>query len=97
MKDWVEVVAGERLHRYNRAALVLRTLAWTSICWAALVSIWIWMGAKAGSNLWLWSTLVLFVLGAIFLGIASLLRARAARVIEVPEAARKDADRIRAA
>ncbi len=97
MTDWVELIAGERLHRYNRAALVLRTLGWTSICWAAMVSIWIWMGAKAGANLWLWSTMVLFVIGAILLGIASSLQTRAARVIEVPEAAKKDDDRVRAA
>ena len=96
MKDWVEEIAGERLHRYNRAALVLRTLGWISICWAAMVSIWIWMGAKAGSNLWLWSTIGLFVIGAVLLGIANRLQIQGSRVVEVPEA-RKEDDRIRAA
>jgi hypothetical protein len=95
MKDWVAEVAGEEEHKYLRAALVLRTLGWTFICWAAMVSIWIWMGAKAGSNLWLWSTIGLFVAGAICLGIAGGLKRRSATLAEVPDAKRND--RIRAA
>lgn len=85
MTDWVEIVAGEKLQRYQRAATVLRTLGWLSICWAALVSIWIWMGAKAGSNLWLWSTVVLFAIGVVFLMIAGRLQSQSAKVVEVPE------------
>ncbi len=96
MKDWVEEIAGERLHLYTRAALVLRTLGWISICWAAMVSIWIWMGAKAGSNLWLWSTIGLFVIGAVLLGTANALQTRGSRVAEIPEA-RKEDNGIRAA
>jgi len=80
MTDWVEVVAGDRDHKYQRAALVLRTLGWTSICWAAMISIWIWMGAKAGSNVWLWSTMGLFVLGVFFLSVGGRLQSRAARL-----------------
>jgi type VI protein secretion system component VasK len=82
--DWVAGVAGEAEQKYRRAALVLRTLAWTSIVWAAAVSIWIWMGAKAGSNLWLWIVIGLFVTGAVLLAIASRLQLRAARLIERP-------------
>ncbi len=81
MTDWVEVLAGESNQKYRRAALILKTLAWTFICWAALVSIWIWMGAKAGSNVWLWSTIGLFVAGVILLVIAGWLNARAAKLV----------------
>jgi len=96
MSDWVAELAGEQNQKYLRAALVLRTLGWIFICWAAIVSIWIWMGAKAGSNLWLWSTIGLFVAGAICLGIAGGLQRRAATLVELPEA-RNNNDRIRAA
>jgi RsiW-degrading membrane proteinase PrsW (M82 family) len=82
--DWIAGVAGEAEQKYRRAALVLRTLAWISIVWAAAVSIWIWMGAKAGSNLWLWIVIGLFLIGAVLLLIASRLQVRAARVIERP-------------
>ena len=77
MTDWVEVVAGEAEQKYRRAALVLRTLAWTAIFWAAAISIWIWMGYKAGSNWWLWGAIGLFVGGSILLGIASRLQVKA--------------------
>jgi hypothetical protein len=97
MTDWVEVVAGERLHRHQRAALLFRTLGWISICWAAMVSIWIWMGYKSGANLWLWCTIAFFVTGVICLGIASGLQRRAARSLELPEGHRKDDDSVRAA
>ena len=97
MKDWVAEIAGEQNQKFQRAALVLRTLGWTFILWAALVSIWIWMGAKAGSNLWLWSTIGLFVAGAICLGIAGQLQARGAKLVEVPEPEREERDRFRAA
>ena len=95
MTDWVEVVAGERNQKYQRAALIFRTLGWISICWAAMVSIWIWMGYKAGSNVWLWSTLALFGAGAIMLAIAAGLQARAARLADVPRS--NGDDRMRAA
>lgn len=85
MTDWVEVLAGEAEQKYRRAALVLRTLAWISISWAALVSIWIWMGARAGSNLWLWSVIGLVVIGAVMLGIAGRLQTKASRLLIAPE------------
>ena len=97
MTDWVEMLAGERLNRYQRAGLVLRTIGWMLISWAALVSIWIWMGAKAGSNVWLWSTIGLFVGGVICLGIAARLQSRAAKLVESPAEVGHDDDRIRAA
>jgi hypothetical protein len=97
MKDWVAELAGEQNQKYQRAALVLRTLGWIAICWAAMVSIWIWMGYKAGANLWLWSTLGLFVAGAICLGIAGQLQTRAGKLVAVPETAKQEDDHLRAA
>jgi len=95
MSDWVAEIAGDSNDKYRRAALVLRTLAWTSICWAAALSIWIWAGARAGSNLWLWSVLGFFVGGVILLGIAARLQLKASHFVETP--GKPDDDRIRAA
>jgi hypothetical protein len=81
MTDWVEVIAGEANQKYRRAALVLKTLAWTLIFWAALISIWIWMGVRAGSNVWLWSAIGLFGVGVILLGIAVWLQRQAVRLM----------------
>jgi hypothetical protein len=89
MTDWVEVIAGEANQKYRRAALVLKTLAWTLIFWAALISIWIWMGVRAGSNVWLWSAIGLFGVGVILLGMAAWLQTRAVRLM-VPRTDGKD-------
>ena len=86
MTDWVEEIAGDKLDKYRRAALVLRVLGWTCIVWAAMISIWVWMGLRAGSGLWLWSMVGLFVGGVICVGIAAFLQARAAKLVNVPRA-----------
>jgi hypothetical protein len=86
MTDWVEVVAGDKDQKYRRAALVLRTLGWTSIVWAAGLSVWIWMGWRAGANLWLWSVIVLLAVGAVLLAIASRLQVKAAHIAASPRA-----------
>lgn len=78
--DIVEVTAGDRDNKYNRAALVLRTLGWLSIVWGLMISMYIWMGEKAGSQLWLLWTLGQLVAGVIMLGIASRLRSRSAHL-----------------
>lgn len=83
--DVVRVIAGESNNKYERAALVLRTLGWLSIVWGAMISIWIWMGLKAGSDLWLYWTIGQFVFGAICLAVAGRLQERAARVVEAPD------------
>jgi len=83
--DIVELTAGERNDRYNRAAIVLRTLGWLSIVWGIGISIFIGMGEKAGSQLWLWWTLGQFVFGAVCLGVASHLKHREAQLAGRPE------------
>jgi len=95
MADWIETIAGEANQKYHRAALILRTLAWAAICWAALISVFIWMGARAGSYAWFWGAIGLFVGGVIVLGIASWLQAQAAKRVIV-ETANKGRD-VRAA
>lgn len=81
MTDWIETLAGEANQKYRRAALILKTLAWTFIAWAALISIWIWMGIRAGLYVWLWSAIGLFVGGVILLGIAAWLDVQAAKLV----------------
>ncbi|HWR17819.1 MAG TPA: hypothetical protein VN577_23520 [Terriglobales bacterium] len=76
--DVVRITAGDSTSKFQRAALVLRTIGWLSIVWGCMISIWIWMGEKAGSQLWLWWTLGQFAFGGICLGAAGVLRARAA-------------------
>ena len=83
--DVVRVIAGENNDKYRRAALVLRTLGWYSIGWGCVVAIWIGMGLRAGSNLWLWWTIGQFVFGAICLVVASRLRVHAAQQMRAPE------------
>jgi hypothetical protein len=82
--DLVEMVAGEENDKYRRAGLVLKTLGWLGICWAAMISIWIWMGLRAGSNWWLWGAIGLFVGGAILIGIGSRLQAKAVHLMTKP-------------
>jgi len=74
--DIVELTAGDRTNRYQRAALVLRTMGWLSIIWGVCISIWVMMGERAGSQLWLYWTIGQLVAGAILLGIASHLQKR---------------------
>jgi len=78
--DIVRVIAGESNNKYNRAALVLRVLGWTSIIWGCMIAIWIWMGLKAGSDLWLYWTIAQFVAGAVLLAMAARLQTRAAHL-----------------
>lgn len=83
--DLVELTAGDRNNRYQRAALVLRTVGWLSIVWGLMISIYIWMGERAGSQLWLWWTIGQIVFGAICLGIASRLQAHSAGHPEIED------------
>ena len=78
--DIVRIIAGESNNKYNRAAMVLRVLGWTSIIWGCMIAIWIGMGLKAGSDLWLYWTIAQFVVGAVLLAIAARLQLRAAQV-----------------
>ena len=91
MTDWVEVLAGEENQKYRRAGLFLKTIGWLMICWAAMISIWVWMGLRAGSNWWLWGSVGLLVGGGIIVAIGNLLQSKAARVARNPVDADKDA------
>jgi hypothetical protein len=84
MVDWVEVLAGEENQKYRRAGLVLKTIGWLLICWAVMITIWIWMGLRAGSNWWLWGCVGLFLGGALAVTIGNRLQSRAARLIRNP-------------
>ncbi len=77
----VEYLAGDNEYKYERAALVLRTLGWLSIFWGCLLSIYIWMGLKAGSVLWLWWTVGMWVAGIALIGIAQPLHRRQAHLV----------------
>jgi hypothetical protein len=83
--DIIRIIAGEENDKYRRAVLVLRVLGWTSIVWGCMISIWIWTGLKAGSDLWLYWTIGQFVFGAICLAAAGRIQLRAAHLINVPE------------
>jgi hypothetical protein len=91
--DLVRVTAGDGDNKYLRAALVLRTLGWISIIWGFGISIWIWMGEKAGSQLWLWWTLGQLAFGVICLGVAGHLQTRAAHLARTAELETKDRSR----
>ncbi len=91
--DIVELTAGDRDNRYQRAALVLRTLGWLSIIWGVCISIWVMMGERAGSQLWLYWTIGQLVAGAVLLGIAHHLQDRGAALPRVAERAVERRDR----
>jgi len=95
MADMVDVAAEDRSIQFERTALVLRVLGWTFMIWACLVSIYIWTGEKAGSQLWLWSTIGLFVAGAICMGVAQYFHIRSVHLMASLRADRND--RLRAA
>jgi hypothetical protein len=88
--DIVRVIAGEENDKYQRASLVLRTLGWLSFTWGCGLAIWIWMGLKAGSDLWLWWSIGQFAFGAICLVVAARLRVRAAELMRAPDAPIRD-------
>jgi bacteriorhodopsin len=76
-------LADENTSKYQKAALGFRTLGWLSIAWSCITVLWLWMGLRAGSNLWLWWTIGQFVFGAICVGVANRLQARAAHLPEM--------------
>ncbi len=92
--DLVTVTAGDRDHRYLRAALVLRTIGWLSIVWGAMISIWIWMGLRAGSDLWLWWSVGQVAFGMICLAVASSLRLRRGHLMEERHRAEWDSEEL---
>jgi hypothetical protein len=75
------VAPEDRVNKYQREALGLRIVGWTSIVWGFVTSMWIMVGERAGSQLWLWSTFGLFVFGVICLVIAGRVQERANRTL----------------
>ncbi len=75
------VAPEDRVNRYQRAVLGLRTIGWISIIWGFVTTMWIMMGERAGSQLWLWATIGLFAFGLICLAIASRVHERANRTL----------------
>jgi hypothetical protein len=88
--DIVRVIAGEENGKYHRAALIVSVLGWLSIVWGCMISIWIWTGFRAGSDLWLNWAIAQFVVGAICLVIAGRLQERAAYLARTPDTEIKD-------
>jgi hypothetical protein len=68
-------------------ALALRTIGGILFIEAFIVCQWIWMGLRAGSGLWLWTTIGLSVLGLICFGAAEFEHRRAIEVVSegIPE------------
>ncbi len=83
--DYVRVIAGEQNNKYQRAVMVMRVLGWTSIVWGCMISIWIWTGLKAGSDLWLYWTIGQFVFGIVCLAIAKHVQNREAQLVGRPD------------
>jgi 4-hydroxybenzoate polyprenyltransferase len=77
----VNVALEDRAESYWKAARVLRVVGWTSIVWGCMIMIWIWMGLKAGSDMWLIWTIAQFVAGGICLVTAAWLSNAAARTL----------------
>jgi hypothetical protein len=88
------VAPEDRVNKFQRAVLGLRIIGWISIIWGFVTSTWIWMGEKAGSQLWLWSTIGLFVFGVICLVIASRVHERANRTLPGEVLVMENRDRV---
>lgn len=73
--------------KHEMRALALRTIGGILFIEAFIVCQWIWMGWRAGSGLWLWTTIGLCVLGLICFGAAELEHRKAIEVVseEIPE------------
>ena len=76
----VNVTLEDRAEKYWNLARDLRVVGWTSIVWGCMIAIWIWMGLKAGSDMWLIWTIAQFVAGAVCLAAAAWLRYRGSQI-----------------
>jgi len=77
----INVTLEDRAEKDWKIARVLRVIGWTSIVWGCLTCIWVWMGLKAGSDMWAIWTGAQFLAGAICLGVATRLSNRASRTL----------------
>lgn len=71
----------DQVDELGRRALVLRTLGWMLLAFGGIVAVWIWMGLKSGSALWLWWTILEGIAGVLLLGMASYYEMRASRTL----------------
>ncbi len=71
----------DEVEELERIALTLRTLGWMLLVFDGIVAVWIWMGLKSGSALWLWWTGLEGIAGVLLLGMASYYQMRASRTL----------------
>ncbi len=71
----------DKVDELGRRALVLRTLGWMLLVFDGIVAVWIWMGLKSGSALWLWWTVLEGIAGVLLLGMASYYKTRGNRTL----------------
>ena len=77
----VNVTLEDRAEKHWKIARVLRVVGWTSIVWGCITMMWIWMGLKAGSDMWAIWTAAQFLAGGVCLAAASFLSYRGSRIL----------------
>ena len=53
--------------REQRLGSVLVTVGWVLIAMDCILSVWIWVGLRSGSDFWLWWVIIEGVLGVAFI------------------------------
>ena len=86
----IHYLAGESTDRYQKAGLILRTLGWLSIAWGCITLMWVFSGIRDGSYWWLIWTIAQFVIGVIFIALATRVQARSAHFVTSTEVETRD-------
>jgi hypothetical protein len=76
--DRAAMDAAWQAEEYEERGKSLFVLGWVVGCMGGITGVWIWVGWRAGSDLWLWYTLGLGLVGAMLAGRGTWLRARSA-------------------
>lgn len=71
----------DREEMHEKRALTLRTLGGIFFIEVFIVCQWIWMGLRSGSDLWLWATIGLGLMGMICFGAAEREHRKAIEVV----------------